>query len=1140
MGGVAFAALSFGTASAALNVPTSASCSAKVTQNMKLGSSGSEVRELQKILNANSLTQVSVTGAGTPGNESTYFGAKTKAAVVRFQNLHSSDILNPAGLTAGNGNAYGLTRAMLNQICTGGGSTGGMTSAVPGCTSTVGFSPTTGQKCDASTTGGTTTGTVSGAATVTAGTQPVNALAVQGASRVPFTRITVSAGSSDVVMTGVTVERNGPALDAVFSGVVLMDDMGAQVGIAKTFNSNHQATVGDRVTIKAGTSRTFTVAGNMAAALTNYAGQVVGVQVDAVNLEGGSVASGMLPIGGAMHTVNASLSIGTASMVQSSFDPGNTGNQPIGTTGYRFSGVRLTAGSAEKVRLWSVRWNQTGSVGMGDLANIVVNAGGTAYPTTWSSDGKYVTATFGTGMVIDKGASIDIYIQGDVVGTSAANRTVIFSIYKNTDVYVTGETYGYGITATGSGTGFGGSTAFYAGNTLNVNNGSVTGITKATSVASQSIAAGVTGQVLGGFDADIKGEPISVQSMSFKFATTSTWGGPITNISIYGPNGNIVAGPMDFATTQTNGSEITFTDSVTFPVGKGTYTIKGKIPAGTANSATVQVSTAPNGTGGTAWANITGQTTGNTISLSGSGLISMSTMTVKAAALSVSIASTPSSQVMVAGTQNRSFAAFQFDATQSGEDVRFSTVQLTLAKGGSAAYADLTSCQLWDGTTALNTGSNVVAPTGTTANFTFDSSLTIAKGTVKTLTLKCNLSSASANNGTFSWGLTTAAANPTITGVTSSASVAANGGSYGVLSGAPTMTVGTSGTLAVSSHPSTPSYAVVASGTTGNTVGVLNFRATNEPVNLNKIGLSLTSGAVGDLSSVTLWQGSTQVGQVVFTSGNTVATTTLANPIALAKDTDVQLTIKADLAAVGTGQSGTPGRSIKIDYNSAQGTGVDSGSTVEGAGSTSFAGVRLQKSYPVITYSTTSGTAQNGQNDLLAVNIAANASGDVQVNKLTFSVSTTTVANLASANFTFTGPNGNVGSSTPILAADGSSVIVYFDSASNTNDKTIGAGTSKSYTLRYTSLSLTGSNSTGSVGVALKADAAYPSLGGPLMASTTAAGLTGQNVLWSPISTSSVSNLTAAYDDWTNGYGLGGCFASSGLGQNCTPRTIAK
>lgn len=85
-----------------------------LTQTLSIGSSGTQVLILQKILNSQKSTEISVTGPGSPGSETTYFGAGTKAAVEAFQLKYSiATSKNPAFGTVGP-----ATRAQLNKVLT--------------------------------------------------------------------------------------------------------------------------------------------------------------------------------------------------------------------------------------------------------------------------------------------------------------------------------------------------------------------------------------------------------------------------------------------------------------------------------------------------------------------------------------------------------------------------------------------------------------------------------------------------------------------------------------------------------------------------------------------------------------------------------------------------------------------------------------------------------------------------------------------------------------------------------------------------------------------------------------------------------------------------------------------------------------
>lgn len=80
------------------------------SRNLSQGMSGEDVRELQKYLNEKGFT-VTVSGAGSIGNETTYFGSATKVALIRFQTARAAEL----GLVQGTGYFGPLTRVLVNK-----------------------------------------------------------------------------------------------------------------------------------------------------------------------------------------------------------------------------------------------------------------------------------------------------------------------------------------------------------------------------------------------------------------------------------------------------------------------------------------------------------------------------------------------------------------------------------------------------------------------------------------------------------------------------------------------------------------------------------------------------------------------------------------------------------------------------------------------------------------------------------------------------------------------------------------------------------------------------------------------------------------------------------------------------------------
>ncbi len=625
------------------------------TRNLTVGSRGDDVSALQGVLASKGDLQVSPTG---------YFGPLTKAALAKFQ---AREGISPAA-----GYFGPITRAKVKAMC------------VPGAP-VVGGGPA---PAPIPVVGGDI-------AVVKSANQPVATILPFNAQRIPFTRIQLVAGSKDVAVTGVKVRRQGLGSDTMFDSLVLLDANGAQVGLKKTLNADHEAVIGERVVIKAGEAREFVVAGNRSSE-TSTGGQTVELAVMAVNVESG-VVSGSLPIVGASHTSNASLTIGSVTMAMGPLNP-QTGSativtKEVGTTGYTFSSVKITAGSEEKVYLKFIRWNQTGSAGSGDLANIKTYVDGVAYDAVVSSDGKYYTSTFsGKGLLIDKGFSKEVLIKGDMIGGSG--RTVDFDLAKRTDIGLEGELYGYGVLPPQTGTTdpADDSGAFSSvedpwmdANQASISAGTMNVTVDSATAPAQNVAVNLPDQILAAWSFDVKGEPVSVGSIKVNMLLTENSGASLgiedlKNLTLVNKTtGNIVQGPNDGSGTVLSGT-VTFSSSYTFPVGVTTLILKGKLGTDFANNDTFRASTTPSSD----LTSVTGINTGVTVSPTPTTALTGNTMTVKAAALTISVATVPIAQTFIAGSRYE-FARYILDASASGEDLRLTSFPAEYNLGGGAA-----------------------------------------------------------------------------------------------------------------------------------------------------------------------------------------------------------------------------------------------------------------------------------------------------------------------------------------------------------------------------------------------------------------------------------------------------------------------
>ncbi len=665
---------------------STASCTT-FTRNHQTGDTGGEVMAVQKFLNSNG-AQVSASGAGSPGNETSSFGPKTKAAVSAFQAAN--------GITPTAGYWGPITRAKANSMCTG-------TPSVPGVPGV----PVTGN----------------GLKVMLASDNPTYGALVQGQAIAELAKFTFSnPTAAPITVTNLAFKRIGVSSDSTLANVYLFQGATRITDAAGVSNTafNYNASTG-LFTLLPGASVTISVRSDIAAS-TN--GQQVGVQLTSVSSSGLLDTSVVLPISGTALLVSsatlATVDFGATTLpaVNASLTPANDVVlwQNTATVGTR------------AVNLTSFQLRNLGSIAVTDIRNLRLFV-----------DGVQVGAAVANLTVGETSVSWDlsaapkrlesggrvIKVVGDVVGGSSL--TVQLSLRRAADTRFIDTELNQPILSTHTS-----ATAFSARTSgLQTIGSASVSVVKANTSPSSNITLGASNQKFASFELRASGEDVKIESLNVNADTSAGAQAGLDNGKVF-VDGVQVGSTKDL----TDGSDIEFTFGSSFIAKAGAVHIidiyaDAKSSTGTAltSGQTVAI-TLDDGA-----SNAFGQVSLTAVNVPGSDTAG-NTLTISSATLTATKFSGYGNQTIIAGTSNARLGSFTL-SSGSTEGTNVNTIVVDLSADEAASITDL---RLVDVATGVQIGTSKASPS--TSN-SFSVNFNVEVSSTKTIDVIGNIKSGS-------------------------------------------------------------------------------------------------------------------------------------------------------------------------------------------------------------------------------------------------------------------------------------------------------------------------------------------------------------------------------------------------------------
>lgn len=758
-----------------------------------------------------------------------------------------------------------------------------------------------------SSTGGTTGGTTPPAPTGTgltvalSSTTPASNYVAVGSAFTDFADINLTAGSQDVTVNSVTVTRQGLGADSDVNNVYLFNGnnrltLSGTLGSGKvTFTNSNGLFV-----VPAGSTYTLSIKADLNSGAGSKTYQFGIASASDIQTSGSAAVNGTFPLFGNIMSGATVSNPSIATLRVQAISVGTTIN--AGTTNQLVGQFQFQANNSN-VNVSQVMFTEVGSINPSmDLANLKLFQGSTQVGQTLdqpNQDGSMVFDFSNAPLTITSGQNVTFSVYADVLGTP--NRYFTVTIQRNYDVIATDTTYNAGILTTS----ISGSFPIQQPAVINVQAGNLVVNTNANSPTG-NISTSINDVVLAKFDVLAAGEPVKLFTMPVRFNYT----GSMANDNSTGDNNSfanlrlVTSAGIQLGTTYSTPSSASGYAHTAGPNSRFDFTFGSSaspmnfiLAANTTTTLEVRADILSSmDTGVTAFRVDLISSTNNA-----QGTISLSnTSTTTNIGRTLTVVSTPFSHALNSGLGNSTYV-------KGATGVRTGSFVLTAGAGEGIL---LTNVTVKSNATAATTFQNMKVlvnggPFGITQgslqnnqNYTFSGSsqIMIPVGGTAVVDVYEDV-----QNGAATGTLTPAVVfiNAVGSGAQSGTARTSSGGNTNGQS----LTIATSGSLAISVDSGTLAASNIAMGATNITFGSFKLTTgTNEGANITSIKVTdtfggLTANAATALSNIKLFDNQTQIGSAIASLTSGAATFQFSPAFHMDANTVKTIAIKADVNA---------------------------------------------------------------------------------------------------------------------------------------------------------------------------------------------------------------------------------------------------